>query len=108
MRYYVTVYSIQGKNNLQKALIMEAEKWGGTLIEEEGSKEAFIDHMRKVLNHFNRELPKCRPCEMSTNDNSISFSTQMTDDTFATLTLHEVKYVYDGIMRYKEKKGGNQ
>lgn len=103
MRYYVKIHSIQGKNSLQKALIQEAEKWDGTLIEDEEAKKACITHMLKVLDHFNRELSKCKPCHLSVNKDSISFTTYIADDTFVILTFHRVRFEYDGIMRYKEK-----
>lgn len=97
MRFFITTHTIQGKNNLQKAIIAEVEKWEGTLIEKGGAQILCIDNFKKTLNHFNRELPKCKPCQMSLNDNSISFATYMTDDTFAILTFHEVKNVYNGF-----------
>lgn len=106
MRYFITTHTINGKNSLQKAIIAEVERWKGTLIEEGGTKTDCINHFKKVLEHFNRELSKCKPCQMSRNDNSISFETCMTYDTFAILTFNEVKYSYDGISRWKEKEGG--
>lgn len=35
MMYFLTVYSTQGKNSLQKALVAEASKWHCTLIEDD-------------------------------------------------------------------------
>lgn len=108
MRHFITTHTIQGKNGLQKAIITEVEKWEGTLIEDGGTTADCIDHFKKVLDGLHRVCVKCKPCEMSINDNSISFSTRMTDDTFAILTFHEVKYSYDGISRWKEKEGSQQ
>lgn len=108
MRLFITTHTINGKNSIQKAIIAEVERWKGTLIEEGGTKADCIKHFKKVLDHYNRELSKCKSCQMSENDNSISFSTIMSDDTFAILTFNEVNHSYDGITRWKEKKGGQQ
>ena len=108
MRYFITTHTIQGKNGLQSAIIREVENWEGTLIEDGGSYTDCTDHFKKVLEGLHKVFVKCRPCQMSRNDNSISFSTCMTDDTFAILTFHEVKYSYDGISRWKEKEGGKR
>lgn len=108
MMYYIEVHTINGKNNLQKSLAGEADRWKGTLVEDESARQACIDHFRKGLEKANEAFPKCKPCQMSLHDGSICFSTCMTDDTFAIVTFNEVKCVYDGILRMKAKEGGQQ
>ena len=106
MMYYINIHSIQGKNKLQKALVAEAEKWNGTLINNDEAKKACISDIRKTLEHCNGLFPKCSQCRMSMYDNSISFATDKVDDTFIIFTFYKVKNTYDGIILRQEKQGG--
>lgn len=101
MRYFITTHTIQGKNSLQQAIIDEVERWRGTLIDSRCSMDDCIVYFKRLLNQLNN-LKKCRPCQISKNNGSISFSTYPSDDTFAILTFHKVKYTYDGIIKEKE------
>jgi hypothetical protein len=103
MKYFITTHTIQPKNLLQGAIITEVENWRGTLIEDSCSMEDCILHFKRLIRQINDAFPRSKPCELSRNDHSLSFATKMTDDTFAILTFHEVKYSYDGTTRRKEK-----
>lgn len=106
MKYFITTHTIQPKNLLQAAIITEVENWGGTLIEDSCSMEYCILHFKQRIRQINDAFPRSKPCELSRYSQSISFGTRMTDDTYAILTFHEVKYTFDGIL--KEKEGGRQ
>lgn len=54
MMHFLTVYSTQGKNNLQKFLVTEASKWNCTLVEDDlgpngEAKRACIDSLLSQL-----------------------------------------------------------
>ena len=108
MMYYIHTHTIQGKNNLQRTLVAEAEKWNGTLIKNDEARQACITEIRKTLEHCNGVFPKSSPCRLSTHENSLTFATDKVDDTFVILTFYKVKNTYDGIMLRKEKEGGAQ
>ena len=111
--YFLTVYSTQGKNSLQKFLIAEADKWKCTLVDDdfgpEGeAKRACIEHFRKMLDTANQQFPKCTPCEFATDEEHIAFQTPDGLNSFVQITFQKVRYVYDGIIRMKVKEGGQQ
>ena len=113
MMQFLTIYSTRGKNSLQKALGAEASKWHCTLIEDDlgpngEAKRACIEHFRKMLDAFNRQFPKCTPCQFATGEEHISFQTPDGLDSFVQITFQKVRYVYDGINRMKVKEGGQQ
>lgn len=102
MMYFLTVYSTQGKNSLQKALVHDAEKWTCTLIEDETAKKECVSHFRKMLDAANQQFPKCKPCKFSVSEDHIAFQSPESD-SFVQITLKKVCFVYDGIMRMKAK-----
>lgn len=109
MMYFLTVYSTQGKNSLQKALVAEASKWHCTLIEDDlgpngEAKRACIEHFHKMLDAFNRQFPKCTPCKFATGEGLISFQTPDGLDSFVQITFKKVRYIYNGIDRMKVKE----
>lgn len=114
MMHFLTVYSTQGKNSLQKFLVAEADKWKCTLVEDfpcdtDGeAKQACIDHFRKMLDTANQQFPKCTPCKFATGEDHIAFQTPDGLDSFVQITFQKVRYVYDGIDRMKAKEGGQQ
>lgn len=113
MMHFLTVYSTQGKNSLQKFLVTEAGKWHCTLVEDDlgpdgEAKLACIDHFRKMLDTANQQFPKCTPCKFATGEDHIAFQTPDGLDSFVQITFKKVRYVYDGILRMKAKEGGNQ
>lgn len=113
MMYFLTVYSTQGKNSLQKALVAEASKWHCTLIEDDlgpngEAKRACIEHFRKMLDVFKRQFPKCTPCKFAIGEEHIAFQTPDGLDSFVLITFKKVRYIYDGIGRMKVKEGGQQ
>ena len=114
MMYFLTVYSTQGKNSLQKALVSEAEKWKCTLIEDDPgrpdgeAKQACIEHFRKILDYANQQFPKCTPCKFATGEEHIAFQTPDGLDSFVQITFKKVRYVYDGVARMKAKEGGEK
>lgn len=114
MMHFLTVYSTQGKNSLQKFLVLEAGKWNCTLVEDfpcdpDGeAKQACIDHFRKMLDIANQQFTKCTPCKFAAEDDYVAFQTPDGLDSFVQITFKKVRYVYDGINRMKVKAGGNQ
>ena len=113
MMHFLTVYSTQGKNSLQKALVAEAIKWNCTLVEDDlcpngEAKRACIEHFRKMLDTANQQFPKCTLCKFATGEGHIAFQTPDVLDSFVQITFNEVRYVYDGINRMKVKEGGQQ
>lgn len=106
MMYYINTHTIQGKNNLQRTLVAEAEKWNGTLIKNNEARLACIAEIRKTIEQCNAMYPKSRPCRLSTHDSGITIATNMVDDTFVNLTFYKVKSTYDGIIFHQEKEGG--
>lgn len=114
MMHFLTVYSTQGKNSLQKFLVEEAGKWNCTLVEDfpgdqDGeAKMACIDHFRKMLDHAKQQYPKCTPCKFATGEEHIAFQTPDGLDSFVQITFKRVRYVYDGVDRIKEKGGCQQ
>ena len=78
MMHFLTVYSTQGKNSLQKFLVAAVDKW------------------------------KCTPCQFATGEDYIAFQTPDGLDSFVQITFQKVRYVYDGINRMKVKEGGQQ
>lgn len=103
--YFLTVYSTQGKNSLQKALVHDASKWNCTLIEDEVAKKECINHFRKMLDAGNEQFPKCRPCNFSSDEEHIAFQSPEFD-SFVQITFKKVCFVYDGITHMKAKEGG--
>lgn len=113
MMHFLTIYSTQGKNSLQKFLVTEASKWNCTLVEDDlgpngEAKQACIDHFRKMLDYANQQFPKCTPCKFATGEEHIAFQTPDGLDSFVQITFQKVRYVYDGINRMKVKEGGQQ
>lgn len=113
MMHFLTVYSTQGKNSLQKFLVAEADKWHCTLIEDDlgpngEAKRACIEHFRKMLDTANQQFPKCTPCQFATGEDHIAFKTPDGLDSFVQITFQKVRYVYDGINRMKVKEGGQR
>lgn len=113
MMYFLTVYSTQGKNSLQKALVAEASKWHCTLIEDDlgpngEAKRACIEHFLKMLDAFNRQFPKCTPCQFATGEEHVAFQTPDGLDSFVQITFKKVRYIYNGIDRMKVMEGGRQ
>ncbi|MBR3699205.1 MAG: hypothetical protein IKM85_06730 [Bacteroidales bacterium] len=108
MMHFLTVYSTQGKNSLQKFLVAEADKWKCTLVDDDlgpdgEAKRACIEHFRKMLDTANQQFPKCTPCQFATGENHIAFQTPDGLDSFVQITFKRVLYVYDGIDRMKSK-----
>lgn len=102
MMHFLTVYSTQGKNSLQKFLVDAACKWDCTLVDDvllrQGeAKRACIDHFRKMLDTANQQFPKCTPCKFATGEDHIAFQTPDGLDSFVQITFKKVRYVYDGI-----------
>ena len=108
MMYFVTIYSTQGKNRLQKMLVYEADKWNCTLIKDAESKKACIDYFRTMLDAVNQSFPKCTPCKFATGEEHIAFQSPDGLDSFVQITFKKVSGVYDGIVRVKAEEGGNQ
>lgn len=111
MMHFLTVYSTQGKNSLQKFLVAEADKWKCTLVDDDlgpdgEAKRACIEHFRKMLDTANQQFPKCTPCKLATGEGYISFQTPDGLDSFVQITFQKVRYVYNGIDRMKAKEGG--
>ena len=100
MMYFLTVYSTQGKNSLQKALIHDAEKWDCTLLDDEAAKKECIEHFRKLLDAGNEQFHQCRPCKFSFSEDHIAFQSPEFD-SFVQITIKKVCYVYDGIVHIK-------
>lgn len=107
MMYFLTVYSTQGKNSLQKALVHDADEWNGTLIKDEFSKKQVIDIFRRMLDAGNMLFPKCRPCIFSFSEEHIAFQSPEYD-SFVQITLKKVNFVYNGFTRMKAEEGGAQ
>ena len=108
MMHFLTVYSTQGKNNLQKFLVAEADKWNCTLVDDDlgpdgEAKRACIEHFRKMLDYANEKFPKCTPCKFAADEDHVAFQTPDGLDSFVQITFKRVLYVYDGIDRMKSK-----
>lgn len=113
MMHFLTVYSTQGKNNLQKFLVAEADKWKCTLVDDDfgpdgEAKRACIEHFRKMLDTANQQFPKCTPCQFATGEDHIAFQTPDGLDSIVQITFQKVRYVYNGIDRMKAKEAGTQ
>lgn len=108
MKYYIKTHTIKGKNRLQEAIVREAEDWNGTLVKDEMAKDAFIYTMRSIVERYNIKYPKCSPCRMAVNDQSVSIATDKVDDTFVIMYLQKVTSVFDGVWNLVEEEGGEQ
>ena len=106
--HFVQTHHLQPKNKLQEDIILEVEKWNGTLIDDNAAKTCFIERMGKAVDYLNAKNPKCKPCLMTGINDVFSIKAAGEENAFATFTLLKVTSTYDGIARWKEKEGGEQ
>lgn len=102
MMYFVTVYSTQGKNSLQKALVSMAERLNCTLIKSTESKKECIERLRNMLNDTNQQFPKCSPCKFARSEEHISFQSPDGLDSFVQFTFKQVRFIYEGGLLFVE------
>lgn len=113
MMYFVQTHHLQPKNKLQEDIILELEKWNGTLIEDNviednEAKTCFIDTIRKSVEYCNAKNPKSKPCIMTGLNDVYTIKPDGEENAFATFVVRKVTATYDGITRWKEKEGGEQ
>lgn len=108
MMYFVNTHTLTGKNALQQALIHEAERWKGCLIDNDEAKTCFIERMSKAVDFYNEEYPRCKPCLMAGLNDVFTIKPAGEENAFATFVVLKVKATYDGITRWKEEEGGEQ
>ena len=108
MMYFVQTRHLQPKNKLQEDIILDVEKWNGTLIDDNESKTCFIYTMNKAVEYFNAKNPKCKPCIMTGLNDVFTIKTAGEENAFATFVVLKVKATYDGITRWKETKGASK
>ena len=106
MMHFVNTHHLQPKNKLQEDIILEVEKWNGTLIDDNEAKTCFIERMSKAIDFYNDKNPRCKPCLMARIFDKFIIKTGGEEDAFATFVLLKVKATYDGITRWKEEEGG--
>ena len=51
MRYYLSVYTLQPANSLQRMLVEESQEWHGCLIESDASRAACLEKMSACVGH---------------------------------------------------------
>lgn len=108
MMHFVNTHHLQPKNKLQEDIILEVEKWNGTLIDDNEAKTCFIDTIRKSVEYYNAKNPKCKPCFMTGLNDVFTIKPDGEENAFATFVVLKVKATYDGITRWKEEEGGQQ
>ena len=106
MMHFVHTHHLQPKNKLQEDIILEVEKWNGTLIDDNEAKTCFIYTMNKAVEHYNAKNPKCKPCIMTRVNDVFAIKPDGEENAFAAFVVLKVKATYDGITRWKETEGG--
>lgn len=106
--HFVQTHHLQPKNKLQEDIILEVEKWNGTLIDDNEAKTYFICIMNKSVEYYNAKNPKCKPCIMTGLNDKFAIKPDGEENAFATFEVLKVKATYDGIMQWKEEEGGEQ
>lgn len=106
MMHFVQTHHLQPKNKLQEDIILEVEKWNGTLIDDNEAKTCFIERMSKAIDFYNAKNPKCKPCFMKGLNDVFTIKPGGEENAFATFVVLKVKAAYDGITLWKETEGG--
>ena len=97
MRYYLSVYTLQPANSLQRMLVEEAQEWHGCLIESDAARSACYEKMSACVGRCNRERPKCKPCSIERSENGFSIRVANDyDSDFAMFTFNKIRNVYTG------------
>lgn len=104
--HFVQTRHLQPKNKLQEDIILEVEKWNGTLIDDE-AKTCFLNTIRKSVDYFNAKNPKCKPCFTTGLNDVFSIKPEGEENAFETFVLLKVKATYDGIMRWQRMEASN-
>ena len=97
MRYYLSVYTLQPANSLQRMLVEEAKRWNGTLIDSDRAKDDLILLFRTYIEKANKQCAKCRACRLDTGEDVFVIDVRdVVHSTFVTFRFHKIRRYYYG------------
>lgn len=108
MMYYVKIYTVNGRNNVQKSIIAECQQWNGTLLTDEQARKAFIGRMCDFVLSANSDVHQSRRCNVIANEKRLSITANNIEYSFVEIDFFKVNLVYDGNIAKREKEGGAQ